>query len=105
MQLPQWGSAPRRHERESRAVRLELSKGRLALSSKNPDLGEAHEELDVDYEGDELTIAFNASYLLEALVATRAKEVRLGLTDELSPAELRATDDTDSLAVVMPMRV
>jgi DNA polymerase-3 subunit beta len=89
----------------SRAVRFELSKGRLGVSSKNPDLGEAQEELDIDYDGPEFGIAFNASYLLDALAATHAKEVELGFQDELSPAQLRPTDDADTLAVVMPMRV
>ena len=36
----------------SRAVKLELSEGQLRLSSNNPDLGDAREELDVDYAGE-----------------------------------------------------
>jgi len=89
----------------SRAVKFELDEGRLRLSSNNPDLGEAHEELDVDYAGEELSIAFNARYVIEALNATNAKEVRLGFQDALSPARIVPTDDDDMLAVVMPMRV
>ena len=89
----------------SRAVRLELAKGRLVVSARNPDLGEAQEELDVDYEGGEIAVGFNASYLLEALQAAHAKEVELGLHDELSPAQVRPTDDADTLAIVMPMRI
>ena len=38
----------------SRAVKLELGEGKLQLSARTPDLGEAQEELDVDYQGDEL---------------------------------------------------
>ncbi len=89
----------------SRAVRLDLAEGRLAVSSSNPDLGEAHEELDVDYAGDALGIGFNVRYLQDCLGAFRAKEVQLELQDELSPALLRPADDPDSLAVVMPMRL
>jgi len=89
----------------SRAVKIELSDGQLSLSSNNPDLGEAREELDVDYAGDDLTIAFNARYLLDALSALHAKEVRLGFHDPLSPTRVVPTDDPDALAVVMPMRV
>jgi DNA polymerase-3 subunit beta len=89
----------------SRAVRLELAKGRLSVSSKNPDLGEAQEELDVDYDGPEHSLGFNASYLLDALQAMHAKEIELGFQDALSPAQLRPTDDADTLAVVMPMRL
>jgi len=89
----------------SRAVKLELSRGLLKLSSNNPDLGEAHEEIDVDYEGDKLTIAFNARYLMDCLAATGAKEIRLSFQDSLSPATVVPADDEDTLAVVMPMRV
>jgi len=89
----------------SRAVKLELGSGTLRLSSNNPDLGEAREELDVDYMGEELALAFNARYLLDALSFLGAKEVRLGLQDAVSPAQVAPADDPDSLAVVMPMRL
>jgi len=89
----------------SRAVKFQLTPGLLRLSSNNPDLGEAQEDLDVDYAGKELTIAFNARYLLDCLGALTAKEVKLSLQDEHSPAQLVPTDDEDMLAVVMPMRI
>lgn len=89
----------------SRAIKFELGEGRLGLSSSNPDLGEAREELDVDYAGPALAIAFNARYLIDAVTACGAKEVRISLRDPLSPALLAPTDDEDSLAVVMPMRL
>jgi DNA polymerase-3 subunit beta len=86
-------------------VKLELADGRLVASSNNPDLGEAQEELDVDFEGGPLVLGFNVRYLLDALGALGAKEVRLGLRDANSPAQLQPTDDADTLAVVMPMRL
>jgi len=89
---------------QTRAVKLELTPGLLKLSSSNPDLGQAQEELDVDYAGDPVQIAFNARYLLDALAVMGAKEIRLSLQDPLSPARLVPTDDGDTLAVVMPMR-
>jgi DNA polymerase III subunit beta len=89
----------------SRAIKFELAEGKLSLSSNNPDLGEAREELDVDYAGPPLAIAFNARYLIDAVGACGAKEVRISLRDPLSPALLAPTDDEDSLAVVMPMRL
>jgi DNA polymerase-3 subunit beta len=89
----------------SRAVRLALAPGRLTISSSNPDVGEASEELDVDYDGEEIAIGFNARYLLDCLGVVGAKEVVLGLQNENAPAQVRPTDDADSLAVVMPMRL
>jgi DNA polymerase-3 subunit beta len=89
----------------SHAVKVELRAGILRLSSSNPDLGQAQEEIDADYSGDEITIGFNAKYLQESLVAFDAKEIQLSLRDANSPVIVRPTDDPDSLAVVMPMRL
>ena len=89
----------------SRAVTLELSNGKLTITSSNPDLGDAREELDIDYAGDTISIGFNSKYLIEALGVSGAKEVRFGLQDDLSPTQLVPTDDEDTLAVVMPMRI
>lgn len=89
----------------SHAVRLELSGGNLILSSSSPDLGEAREEIEVDYGEQDLTIGFNARYLLDALGSMKAKEVRLGFETEQSPATLSPADDNETLAVVMPMRL
>jgi DNA polymerase-3 subunit beta len=89
----------------SKAVKLEFTDGKLTISSSNPDLGDASEELDIDFAGDDITIGFNAKYLMDALSTLKAKEVRFGLQNELAPAQFVPTDDEDTLAVVMPMRV
>ena len=89
----------------SRAVKLELSDGQLVISSSNPDLGDAREELDVDYGGDALAVGFNARYLLDAIGAIQSKEVRLSFLDDLSPARVTPPGDEKTLAVVMPMRI
>ena len=86
-------------------MKLELTQGQLALSSNNPDLGDAREELDIDYDDEPLSIAFNARYLTDALSVCAAKEIKLSFKDPLSPTLVQPTDDPDSLAVVMPMRI
>ena len=53
--------------------RIELAGGRLVISSTNPDVGEAREEIGVDYDGEALAIGFNARYLLDAIGAFRRK--------------------------------
>ena len=90
----------------SRAIKFELTSGLLRLSSNNPDLGKAHEEIDVDYAGDDLSIAFNARYLMDSLSVIRSKEVQLSFQDQLSPTQIVPADDQeDSLAIIMPMRI
>ena len=90
---------------QSHSVKLEVKEGQIVISTRNPDLGEAREEMDVDYAGEEMEIGFNAKYLIEAVQALNAKEIILGLQDNLSPVQVGPADDDESLAVVMPMRL
>jgi DNA polymerase-3 subunit beta len=89
----------------SRAVKLELGDRKLAVSSNNPDMGDARDELDNDYAGEAISIGFNARYMLDALAALQVKEVWLGLNSDLSPAKVKPTNDEGAVAVVMPMRL
>jgi len=90
---------------KSNAVRLTFSENLLRISTQNPDLGEARDDVAVGYKGEELSIGFNARYLLDVLGALPSEEVRLSLGDEHSPALIQAPDDESYVAVVMPMRV
>lgn len=89
----------------ARSVRLALDKDRLEISASNPDMGEASEELAVEYRGEKLEVGFNAKYLLDVLaVLPEGSEVELGLTDELSPGVIRG-GDSGYTYVVMPLRI
>ncbi len=86
-------------------VRLTLEPGKLELVAEDPELGDAHETLDVDYKGDRLTIGFNARYILDVLALISDEGVVCELTDDLSPGVLKPIEDPGFLAVVMPMRI
>jgi DNA polymerase-3 subunit beta len=90
---------------KSRAVKLALTPGQLEVSTINPDLGEAKEELEVSYDGRPLTIGFNARYLLDFLAAAPVDTVVLDVSDETSPGLLRGQGDEGHVGVVMPMRI
>jgi DNA polymerase III subunit beta len=95
-------------DERSRALRVQLAKGRMEFFSSSGEYGEAHESLDVDYNGEEMQIGFNYQYLLDFLDAVGGSDkVRMELKDEQSAGQLRLSDD-DSCRyryVVMPMRV
>jgi DNA polymerase III subunit beta len=92
---------------KAHAVKLDLSKGQLRVLSQNPDLGEAKEDLPIDYEGEPLKIGFNARYVTEVLAVLQSADVVLELADDLSPGVLRGAEEKDQgfTAVVMPMRI
>jgi DNA polymerase-3 subunit beta len=87
------------------AVKIELSKDKLTVLSQNPDLGEAKEEIPIEYQGDPLKIGFNAHYLIDILQVLKTDDVNLELEDDLSPCVIRPAGDANYTAVVMPMRI
>lgn len=88
-----------------RGVRLQIEENVLKIGANNPDQEEAHEELDVDYQGEAMDIGFNATYLLEALNAIKTEQVDMGLVDPNSCCVLQGVGDEKSRYVVMPMRL
>jgi len=91
---------------KSGGVQLSLEPGVLKIQSQNPDVGEGSEEVDVDYDGDKLSIGFNARYMLDVLGALTHDEVALGLSGELDPCVIRPVGDgVDFAGVIMPMRI
>jgi len=90
----------------ARGVKLRLENGLLEVATTNPDIGEAREEIEADYAGDEFAIGFNARYLLDVLsLGGVAGTIEIGLTDEVSPGILRMQEDESYSYVVMPMRL
>jgi DNA polymerase-3 subunit beta len=90
---------------KANTVRLAFSSTGLELSATTPQLGEAHETLEVDLTGDDLRIGFNARYLLDALQVIPTESVIMELGDHGSPGVLRPEDRQGFLGVVMPIRI
>lgn len=91
--------------RENSPVRLTMSDGLLELRAVTLDVGEASEQLDATYEGEELTVAFNPEYLVDGLEVTPGDEVCLATVDSLKPALIRPIGSDDFLYLLMPVRV
>ena len=90
----------------SRGVRFAVTSGQLTVSASSPDFGEASEDLEVNYDGDDLTVGFNSRYLTEVLgVLGDQERVEIGLIDDASPGVIRAEDDDTYRYIVMPMRL
>ena len=87
-------------------VKLTVSDNTLRITSESPESGNGFDEVSVVYDGPEVSVGFNAKYLLEVLGAIDDDEISLGLGKELDPAVVRpACKDDDYIAVVMPMRI
>jgi len=90
---------------KTNAVKLQLERGQLILSTNNPEVGEANEELAVDYQGEGITIGFNSRYLMDVLAAMDRQNIALEFNDALSPCLIMEEGEEHYKCVVMPMRV
>jgi DNA polymerase-3 subunit beta len=88
-----------------RAVKLAMSEGRMILTVVNPDSGSATEELAIDYDADPLEIGFNSRYLLEITGQLRGDTASFRFADSGAPTLVQDKGTTDTLYVLMPMRV
>ena len=94
-------------DERSRAVRLRLEKGELKLSASSTETGESEDSIETPFNGDGLTIGFNAVYLLDFLKAVGSGDVSLELKDPQSAGQLRplGNEDYKYRYIVMPMRI
>jgi DNA polymerase-3 subunit beta len=91
----------------SRAVKFEIDKGKVEVTSSSSEFGEAREQLAVDYSGTALAISFNAQYVLDFLNVVETEVVSLSLKDEVSQAVMKpiGAEAYDYTYVIMPMRI
>jgi len=96
---------------QTHRVRLSFASGVLRFSVETPDLGEAHEELEVDYQGDPIDIGFNANYLLEVLRYMPTDDVRMAFKAPERAVTIEPVGNDgagsvpDYLCLVMPLRL
>ncbi|MFM7718602.1 MAG: DNA polymerase III subunit beta [Actinomycetota bacterium] len=90
--------------RDNTPVRLEFNALGVKLSSSSPDVGQAVEAVEGQYEGEELSAAFNAHYLTDGLAAATGEAVHLEVRDGLKPGIVRGDSDAFTY-LVMPVRL
>jgi DNA polymerase-3 subunit beta len=88
-------------------VRLEFADGGVGLSAGGDDEGRAEENLEVSYEGDPITTAFNPQFLLDGLTALPTATARMLFTSSNKPVVLRpdSADGGDYTYLIMPVRL
>ncbi len=89
-------------------VKVTLGSNIMRFASESPESGDGFDEVPVEYTGHELTVGFNANYLMQVLSCMDQPDVVLGVSGELDPATVQPgaqASGTDYLAVIMPMRI
>ena len=86
-------------------VRLAMRQAGVDLTVVSQEVGDASETVDADFEGTDLTIAFNPTYLIDGVEAVSGDEVVLETVDATKPATVRAAEETNFRYLLMPVRV
>jgi len=88
-----------------RGVRFNFTTNELKITANNPEQEESQEIVDLNYQYVDLEIGFNVSYVLDALNALKSDDIKLTLGDANSSGLIEASDSSESMYVVMPMRL
>ena len=77
-------------------IRMAFAGQELTLSAGTVDEAQAKEIIDIDMDGDDITVAFNPSYLIEGLSAISEPFVRMKMTTAVKPVEFNGQQEADS---------
>ena len=86
-------------------VRLSMRQGGVDLTVVSQEVGDASETVDADFEGTDLTIAFNPTYLIDGVDAVMGDEVLLETIDASKPATVTGAEQSEFRYLLMPVRV
>ena len=86
-------------------VKLYFSQGKLKLTADTPDSGKSEDELDIVYNAEDLEIALNYKFVLEALKNMDCVNVKIGLNTGLSATVFRPDCEDDFVCLIMPVQI
>jgi DNA polymerase-3 subunit beta len=86
-------------------VKYEIAGGKMVVSTNCPEVGEAKDEIDIEYDGDPVEIGFNPQFVVDVLKVIDEDKVRLEVKDSQSSGLFKPVDNDNYLYVVMPVRL
>ena len=88
-----------------KALLIEFTTNNAMLKARDPEIGEAVEDVEIKYEGKGFTIGVNYQYFLDALESMQDENVIIDTQTSLTPCIIKQETDPDHLCIVMPMRI
>lgn len=92
------------HEK-SKGVKLNIQDSVLSIASSNPDMGEARDEINIEYTGEASEIGFNAKYMLDCLEVMNDTDIEFHFKDKTKPGLIQSANHKNHTYVIMPMRI
>jgi DNA polymerase-3 subunit beta len=88
-----------------RSIHCKINKEQMETITINPEIGESREVVPIVYDGQDIEMAFNPRYFIDAISTMKSEEVIIKINDEDTPCVLEGNSDPGFLGVVMPMRI
>ena len=91
---------------QNRTVKLEIINGVVSAHVNSPEVGRVNEEIDTEsISGQDLTISFNPTYLIDSLKAINSEKVTISFISAVRPFTLKPSDDTENfIQLITPVR-
>jgi DNA polymerase-3 subunit beta len=88
-----------------KGVIFNFVKDKLIVSSTNPDIGESKEDMNINYDGETIEVAFNPRYFIDTLNVIEEEKVIINIINDEKPCLIEAEKEKSFISVVMPMRI
>tara|TARA_Y100000590_G_scaffold468678_1_gene652526 strand:- start:3383 stop:4498 length:1116 start_codon:yes stop_codon:yes gene_type:complete len=86
-------------------LKMTITKNSLQLSVNSPNSGEGIENMDIEFNAEDMNISFNSRYLIDITSQVENDLITIDLKDAGSPALIKDLSDKNSFHVVMPMKI
>lgn len=90
---------------EANIISLSSHKGGILLKSSAKELGSQENEVEGSIEGDEMEVAFNGKFLLDAVANCPSSQIMIELSGPLSAALIRPVGVEGLEFIIMPVRM
>lgn len=92
-------------EGDTKPVKFILNDNKLTLRSFSQEYGEAVDEIDIDYQGDEFVIGFNAKYVIDAVEPIDEEKFYMKFTNPKGQTVVQPVENEKYKAIIMPMDI
>ena len=86
-------------------ITIDIADNQLKLTSQNADFGSAEDAIEVSYEGEALSIAFNCRYFIDTLQVMESEVITASIDSNQSPCFITSEDDVGFVSIIMPMKM
>lgn len=86
-------------------VKIKIMDDTMLFNSTNPDVGEANEEIDISYKGENIEMVYNVSYLIDAVQVISGDSILFDIRPGLRPGVISEAGNDRYICIVMPLKM